>query len=116
VADLLIQVNQLFLTDTVGGYSIRGVPRMMAKNPILRKGSEMKAQTRTKLALFGGVAALAIAVSGAGIATASSTTTTAGIIVTPAPAPTAAPKGPATGKSTKGFVVAPVVFPERTTS
>jgi hypothetical protein len=50
----------------------------------------MKAQTRSKLALFGGVAAVVIAVSGAGIATASSTTTMSGTTipaatVTPAP-------------------------------
>jgi hypothetical protein len=84
---------------------------MMAKNPILRKGSEMKAQTRTKLALFGGVAALAIAVSGAGIATASSTTTTAGTTI-PAATVTPAPPTPGVHIATlASFYVPPTCTP-----
>jgi len=54
----------------------------------------MKAQTRTKLALFGGTAALVIAVGGAGIATASSTTTAASP-TSPHATATQAPPAPA---------------------
>ena len=80
----------------------------------------MRSQAKTAIALFGGATMLTLGVVfGGGGELSSSTTTSIATpmpIVTPAPAPTAAPKGPATGKSTKGFVVAPVVFPERTTS
>jgi hypothetical protein len=54
----------------------------------------MKAQTRTKLALFGGTAALVIAVGGAGIATASSTITAASP-TSPQATATQAPPAPA---------------------
>jgi hypothetical protein len=54
----------------------------------------MKAQTRTKLALFGGAAALVLAVGGGGIASASSTTTTAGTTI---PAATVTPAPPTPG-------------------
>jgi hypothetical protein len=83
----------------------------------------MTSQAKTAIALFGGATMLTLGfVFGGGGELSSSTTTSIATpmpIVTPAPAPTAVPKGPATGKSTKGFVssvVAPVVFPERTTS
>jgi hypothetical protein len=82
----------------------------------------MTSQAKTAIALFGGAAMFTLGFVFGGGELSSSTTTSIATpmpIVTPAPAPTAAPKGPATGKSTKGFVssvVAPVVFPERTTS
>jgi hypothetical protein len=46
---------------------------MVATGPKREKGSEMKVQTRTSLALFGGIAALVIAVGGVGIGLAATT-------------------------------------------